>query len=142
MRLSTRGEYGVRAMVALACAYGNRPVSLNDIAEKEIISLSYLEQLIPALRKAGLVTAVRGAYGGYRLARPPEQITVGQVVRPLESIAMTNCSAPEASPECCQHRPTCTTRLLWQKVNARIAEALDSTTLADLCPKTQLLKVA
>lgn len=132
MRLSTRGEYGVRAMVALAKAYGERPVSLNELAESESISLSYLEQLFAELRKAGLVSAVRGAYGGYRLARPPEQITVGDVVRPLEPVSLTSCAEPGASRDCCTRRPDCAARGFWLSVNARLAEALDSTTLADL----------
>ena len=132
MRLSTRGEYGVRAMVALARAYGERPVSLNELAESESISLSYLEQLFAELRKAGLVSAVRGAYGGYRLAKQPEEITVGDVVRPLEPVSLTSCTDPGASRDCCTRRPDCATRVFWQSVNARLAEALDSTTLADL----------
>ena len=133
MRLSTRSEYGVRAMVALAVAFGDRPVSLNDIAEKENLSLSYLEQLIGPLRRAGLVTGVRGAYGGYRLARPPEQITVGEVMRPLESIALTDCTDPQASADCCQRSPTCPARSVWVRVRDNIAATLDATTLADLC---------
>ena len=92
-------------MVALARAYGERPVSLNELAESESISLSYLEQLFAELRKAGLVTAVRGAYGGYRLARPPEEITVGDVVRPLEPVSLTSCAEPGASRDCCTRRP-------------------------------------
>lgn len=132
MRLSSRGEYGVRAMVALARTYNGTPVSLNEIAESERISLSYLEQLIAALRRAGLVNAVRGAAGGYRLARPPEQITIGDVVRPLEPVALTNCADPSASRECCKRRPDCATRAFWLGVNAQLMEALDSTTLADL----------
>ena len=73
MRLSTRGEYGVRAMVALARRHGGPPCRDTEIAAVESISLSYLEQLVAALRRAGLVTAVRGASGGYQLARPPRR---------------------------------------------------------------------
>jgi len=134
MKLSTRGEYGLRAMVALANAYYHKgTLSLADIARQEGLSLSYLEQLIAALRRAGLVRAVRGAAGGYRLARPPDQITVGQVLRPLEPLSITECSDPQADPNCCQRRAVCTARLVWLKVSQQITATLDSTTLADLC---------
>jgi Rrf2 family cysteine metabolism transcriptional repressor len=119
-------------MVALSRAYGERPISLNELAESESISLSYLEQLFAELRKAGLVTSVRGAYGGYRLAKRPEEITVGDVVRPLEPVSLTSCTDPGASRDCCTRRPDCATRVFWQGVNARLTEALDSTTLANL----------
>lgn len=133
MRLSTRGEYGVRAMVALARRHSSRPVSLNEIADAEAISLSYLEQLAAALRRAGLVTAVRGASGGYRLARPPAEITVGDIVRPLESVSLTSCTDAEGDRECCSRRPDCATRDFWRSVNNGILASLDATTLADLC---------
>lgn len=134
MKLSTRGEYGLRAMVALANAYHKEgALSLAAIAHQEGLSLSYLEQLMATLRRAGLVQAVRGAAGGYRLARPPDQITVGQVLRPLESLSLTECSDPQAGPDCCQRRAVCTARLVWQRVGRQITDTLDSTTLADLC---------
>ena len=121
MRLSTRGEYGVRAMVALARHHGGPPVSLTEIAAAESISLSYLEQLVAALRRAGLVTAVRGASGGYQLARPPAEITIGDVVRPLESVSLTSCTDPDGGRDCCKHRPDCATRDFWRSVNAGLA---------------------
>lgn len=133
MKLSTRSEYGLRAMVALANAYNKGTLSLAAIAHQEGLPLSYLEQLIAVLRRAGLVQAVRGAAGGYRLSRPPDQITVGQVLRPLESLHLTECSDPQASPNCCRRRAVCTARLVWQKVGQQITATLDSTTLADLC---------
>ena len=132
MRLSTRGEYGVRAMVALARLYGGSPISLTEVAASETISLSYLEQLVATLRRAGLVTAVRGASGGYRLARPPSEITIGDVVRPLESVSLTSCTDTKGSRDCCKRRPDCATRDFWRSVNARLLDSLDNTTLADL----------
>src|SRR5690606_41596414 len=74
MRVSTRGEYGLRAMLELARLYGNGPIPLKQIAGRQKVSEHYLEQLMSALRKAGLVASVRGAQGGYALARPPEEI--------------------------------------------------------------------
>jgi Rrf2 family protein len=121
-------------MVALARQYGGPPLSLADIAAAETISLSYLEQLVAALRRAGLVTSVRGASGGYQLARPPSGITIGDVVRPLESIALTSCAEPDGNRDCCKRRPDCATRDFWRGVNAGLLASLDNTTLADLCP--------
>jgi len=135
MRLSTRGEYGVRAMVALAARYGAGPVSLAEIAAQEGISLSYLEQLVGPLRQAGLLESVRGAAGGYRLSREPAAITVGEVVRPLEEIALVECVDAPDKEVCCERRDTCTTRLVWERLRDSIATALDSLTLADLCPR-------
>jgi Rrf2 family cysteine metabolism transcriptional repressor len=142
MRLSTRGEYGVRAMVALARVHGSPPLSLAALAQSEGISLSYLEQLFGELRRAGLVTAARGAFGGYSLSRPPRDITVGDVVRPLESVALTNCSESDAGAECCKRSPDCATRDFWQSVNARLADALDGTTLADLAESAASAAIA
>ena len=134
MRLSTRGEYGVRAMVALARLHGGSPVALTEIAAAETISLSYLEHLVAELRRAGLVTAIRGASGGYRLARPPSQITIGEIVRPLESVSLTSCTDVVGDRDCCKRRPDCATREFWQRVNAQLQDSLNSTTLADLVP--------
>lgn len=119
-------------MVALARVHGGPPLSLAALAQSEGISLSYLEQLFGELRRAGLVTAARGASGGYSLSRPPREIRVGDVVRPLESVALTNCSDADSGPECCKRSLDCATRDFWQSVNARLADALDGTTLADL----------
>ncbi len=133
MRLSTRGEYGLRTMTSLAKFYPSGPVSLGQIARDENISLAYLEQLIGHLRRKGLVTSTRGARGGYTLARPPEQIKVGDVVRAVEGpIAPVDCVSEE-EPECkCEHQSDCRTRVVWERLRDTIAETLDSTTLADL----------
>ncbi len=132
MRLSTRGEYGVRTMVELASAYGTGPVSLGRIADSENLSLAYLEQLIAVLRREGLVESVRGAHGGYQLAMAPEKISVGDIVRALEGpIAPVDCVA-EGKEGRCGRETVCATRSVWVSVRDRIAETLDSVTLADL----------
>ncbi|MGI6037160.1 MAG: RrF2 family transcriptional regulator [Limnochordia bacterium] len=133
MRISTRGEYGVRAMFHLAMHYGQGPISLKVIAEQQEISEHYLEQLMASLRKAGLVTSVRGAQGGYELADPPEKVPVGDIIRVLEGpIAPVDCVA-ENNPDCdCNHFPDCATRVLWERLRDSMTEILDSTTLADL----------
>ena len=84
MKLSTKGKYGLRAFIDLAVCGENRPVSLNSIAERQEISISYLEQLMAKLKKAGLVKSVRGVNGGYTVARPVDEISVGDVLRALE----------------------------------------------------------
>ena len=84
MKLSTKGRYGVKAMVELAIHYGEQPLSIKSISEKQKISEYYLEQLFSPLRKAKLIKSIRGAQGGYYLSRPPEEITVAQIMNVLE----------------------------------------------------------
>ncbi|MBA7669850.1 HTH-type transcriptional regulator CymR [subsurface metagenome] len=127
MRLSTKGRYGVRAMVALALHYGEGPVSVNSISKEEGISPDYIEQLFIKLRRKGLIKSRRGPEGGFLLARPPSQIRVGDIIRGIEEpITLAPCVE-----ENCSHLKGCTTHLLWKKIANRIAEILDSTTLDD-----------
>jgi len=132
LRLSTRGEYGLRAMLDLALHYGQGPIALKQIAERQGISEHYLEQLMGGLRKAGLVTSARGAQGGYQLAAPPDQLTTGQVLRALEgNLEIRFDDGGPLGGE--RHQlPRYGTRHLWQALSQRIADLLDSTTLADL----------
>ncbi len=134
MRLSARVEYGVRAIAVLALHDQSGPLSLREIARSEEISYQFLEQIFPDLRKAGLVGSVRGARGGYYLARPPEQINVGDIVRAVEGpIAPVNCLAANGNREPCCHRgEACRTRHVWEKLRDRINEVLDSVFLDDL----------
>ncbi len=133
MRLSTRGHYGLKAMFDLALHYGAGPVSLKSVAERQNISGYYLEQLMAALRKGGLVKSVRGAQGGYVLARPPDEINVGDVIRILEGpIAPVECVSELKVAECDQ-ADRCITRTVWEKVRDGIARVMDSISLADMC---------
>lgn len=133
LKLSTRGEYGLRAMVDLALRYGKGPITLKSVAERQEISEPYLEQLIAVLRKASLVKSVRGAQGGYCLIREPGKITVGEVIRALEGpIAPVDCVS-EDNPESCSRAENCLTKVIWERVRDSIADVLDSFTLADLC---------
>ncbi len=133
MRFSTRGRYGTRAMHVLARYYGQGPVPLRKIARDQGISEAYLEQLVSEMRKAGLVKSVRGSQGGYMLARPPEKVTVGDVVRVLEGpIAPTECVANENGGETCRLSPECVSRRVWERVRDSMQEVLDSVTLADM----------
>lgn len=135
LQVSTKGEYGVRIMVDLARHYGERPRSLTDIAQAELLPLAYLEQLIKLLREAEppLVASTRGAHGGYQLTRAPEQITMGDVVRVLEGpIAPMICATEGEMSQMCSFLASCRTHYLWAKLRDVVAQTLDSMTLADL----------
>lgn len=133
MKVSTRGEYGVRAMVALAHHYGDGPMSIAEIARQSSVPPAYLEQLIAPLRRADLVMSKRGARGGYVLARGPEHIRVGDVYRVMEGpVAPMDCVSEDIADQTCPLIDGCETRPVWLKVRDSIIEALDSTTLADL----------
>ena len=132
MKLSTKGRYGLKAIVDLATEYdaGTR-LSIAQLSERQGISYAYLEQLIAVLKKAGLVTASRGAQGGYTLARAPEAISVGEVLKALEgSTALVDCVGTEGSD--CGNVCTCAARPLWLKLQRRIDDVLDSTTIRDM----------
>lgn len=133
MKVSTRGEYGVRAMVALAHYHGSKPVALTTIAKDSHVPAPYLEQLIAPLRRAGLVESKRGAQGGYQLARPPADIRVGEIYRVMEGpIAPMDCVSEDEADQTCPLIPNCETRPVWLSVRDSIIGAIDSITLADL----------
>ncbi|MBM7855016.1 Rrf2 family protein [Desulfohalotomaculum tongense] len=140
MKLSTKGHYGLKAMYDLALHYGNDPIPLKTVAERQRLSENYLEQLIATLRRAGLVKSVRGAQGGYILARSPEDITVGDVIRVLEGpIAPLECVSEEYLGDCDQFH-YCISRNVWTKVRDSIVEVLDSISLADMCREAEEIK--
>ncbi len=136
MKLSTKGKYGVKALFELAMYEGTGPVSLKSIAERQGLSEHYLEQLAAPLRKAGLITSVRGAQGGYVLSRPSSQITVGDVIRVLEGpIGFTDCSEEgHPAPDCAAD---CTLHGVWEKVTRQIVAVIDSISLADLVEQSK-----
>ena len=132
MRLSAKGRYAVMAMADLARHGGERAVCLADIAERQEISLAYLEQLFARLRRSGLVTSVRGPGGGYRLARPAEDISVGSVVAAVdEPLHATRCDA-ESGVGCLSKGDRCATHHLWQALGDEIEQFLEGVTLADV----------
>lgn len=133
MKVSTRGEYGVRAMVALAKNYGNGPMSIAAISRASSIPTAYLEQLIGPLRRAELVESKRGAQGGYLLARAPELIRIGDVYRVMEGpVAPMDCVSEDESQQTCPLIDGCETRPVWLRMRDAITDALDSITLQDL----------
>lgn len=132
MKLSTKGRYGVKAMLDLSIHSAESHIALKSIAERQDISEHYLEQLIATLRKAGLVKSVRGAQGGYMLAQEPSQITIGEILRVLEgSLAPVDC-VTENDPLECQNSSKCVTQKIWIKVRDSINQVVDSITLQDL----------
>ncbi len=137
MKLSTKGRYGLRAMIDLALNSETADaVCIQSIAERQHISESYLEQLVRKLRTAGLVNSVRGAGGGYQLARPASEISVGDVLRACEgSIEAVSCGGGAASGDTassCDQAEKCVTRIVWTRVNAAIEDAVDGITLDQL----------
>jgi Rrf2 family cysteine metabolism transcriptional repressor len=134
MKVSTRVHYGLRAMTELARSYRDgRLLSISEIARSEDLPLAYLEQLVGELRRAGLVEGTRGVRGGYRLAREPERITVGDVYRVLEGeVAPVECTAEDYLPGTCTRENECLSRSIWERVQQAILAVLDSTTLEDL----------
>lgn len=132
MKLSTRGRYGLKAMFQLSLYYGEGPIPLKQIADKQGLSENYLEQLFSILRKEGLVKSVRGAQGGYMLSREPKGITVGQVLRCLEgNMAPSDCVIDGEEIEC-EREEICVTKLVWIKIKDSIDEVIDSITLQDM----------
>lgn len=123
MKISTKGRYGLTIMMDLAKHYGKGPVPLKSIAERHSLSEHYLEQLVAPLRNAGLVRSIRGAYGGYKLTRSPEEISAGDVIRVLEGPISLVEFTDEDDPA---------RRDLWKRIRDTIAHELDSTTLAHL----------
>lgn len=140
MKVSTRGEYGVRAMVALAHHFGDGPMSIADIARSSSVPAAYLEQLIAPLRRANLVQSKRGAHGGYVLARAPEDVLIGEIYRVMEGpVAPMDCVSENLADQTCPLIDNCETRPIWLRMRDSIIDVLDSTTLADLiAPSTKV----
>ena len=139
MRLTTKGRYAVTAMLDLAIHHDGGPVTLADIARRQGISLSYLEQLFALLRKRGLVTSIRGSGGGYRLGREADGIAVVDVIAAVdESVDATRCGGREN----CQGEERCLTHDLWQDLSKQIYDFLSAIDLAQLVERQRVREVA
>lgn len=133
MKLSARTQYGTRALLDLALQQGEGPVLLKDIARRQQVSLSYLEHLIAPLIAAGILKSTRGVRGGVRLAKPPGEIKLSEVVLLLEeSIAPVECIN---NPETCTRSELCATRDIWSELKKVMDEVLESTTLQNLAER-------
>ena len=140
MKLSTKGRYGLRAMIDLASHEEEGAVSIASISERQNISESYLEQLVRPLRKAGFIESVRGAGGGYVLAKPADSISVGDVLRVLEGgLEAVTCSVNEGLGGC-DAADFCVTRFVWQRINEGITNAVDSISLGELVQQSRQLE--
>jgi Rrf2 family protein len=142
MRLSKRGEYGLRAMINLANAQKHSPgvmVQIKDISEQEKIPTKYLEQILLALKNAGLLNSKMGIGGGYHLAKAPEQINLGQIIRVLDGpLAPIRCVSQMAYEPCgCPDERTCGLRMVMGDVRNAIANILENTTLADVTERVE-----
>ncbi|MCL4501908.1 MAG: Rrf2 family transcriptional regulator [Deltaproteobacteria bacterium] len=130
MKLSARSRYGTRLMVDMAQHYHDGPIRLTNVAERQGISVKYLEQIIIPLKKADYIRSVRGPKGGHILARPPEEITVGEIVALLEEGAsFVKCSDQD---EACERSSTCLTRRLWKEAAQTMFDKLYAITLAEV----------
>ena len=132
MRISTKGRYGLRAMIDLAIHYSEGQITLSSIAERQEISESYLEQLLNTLKKAGLVSSTRGHQGGYILTKDPEEITIFSIVEVLEgTLAPVHCIDKSRVLEC-KRKDICVTKGIWDKVRNSICSVLEAITLKEL----------
>lgn len=132
MKLSTKGQYGLKAMIALGGYAKDEYIPLKEIAASVNVSENYLEQLIALLRKAGYVESRRGAQGGYKLAADPKDISVGQILRALEgSLAPTSCSCEDNLSQCTNH-DKCVTQDVWIRIRDGINDVVDSIILEEL----------
>jgi Rrf2 family transcriptional regulator, iron-sulfur cluster assembly transcription factor len=135
MKLSTRSRYGTRLLLDMAQHYNQGPIQLGDIAKRQDISVKYLEQIIIPLKKAHLVESVRGPKGGHILAKPPQEINLGEIVALLEeSGSLAECSENAAI---CRRADSCPTRSIWKEASQAMFDKLKSITLADLVEKAR-----
>ena len=135
MKLSTRSRYGTRMMIDLAEHFDEGPVHIGDISKRQDISVKYLEQLIIPLKKGEFIKSIRGPKGGHMLAKSPEKITIGEIVRLLEGgFALTGCVG---NPDECQRSSGCPTRSVWEEATKAMYDKLNSVTLKEMIEKRQ-----
>lgn len=131
MKISTKGRYALRLMLDLALNNNGEPVQIKDISVRQDISNKYLEQIVSALNKAGMVRSIRGPQGGYMLAKKPEDYTVGSILRVMEG-SMAPVSCLEFEENTCPRESACATLMVWKKLDEAIKGVIDGITLADL----------
>lgn len=140
MRLTTKGRYAVTAMLDLAFHSEVKPVTLTDIATRQTISLSYLEQLFACLRKANMVSGVRGPGGGYKLSRNPKDISIAQIIAAVdEQIDSTKCGSKKS---CKKNDERCLTHDLWMGLSTQIRDYLEGISLAEILTREPLSELA
>lgn len=143
MKLSTKGRYGLRAVLDLAVHADEEAVALSQIAERQSISMNYLEQLIAKLKKAGIVISIRGAQGGYKLAAPAEEISVGAILRALEgNLNPVDCSEVTNGDGICSNSDSCVTKYVWKRISDSINDAVDTIKLSELVEESHKVQAA
>ena len=141
MKLSTKGRYGLRAIVDIAVLGEKEPAAVSAISERQDISIRYLEQLLSKLKKAGLVKSIRGAQGGYVLAGNAEDISVGDVLRALEGdLTPVDCTELTDTEETCSGSKYCVTKTVWKRINDSIAKTVDSIYLDELADEARAVQ--
>lgn len=141
MKLSTKGRYGLRAVLDLAMNGKNEAVALSGIAERQDISISYLEQLIAKLKKAGIVNSIRGAQGGYILAKEPEEISVGDILRALEGdLNPVDCAEIIGKGSSCTGADLCVTKYVWMRISDSINNTVDTMKLSELINESEKIR--
>ena len=138
MKISTKGRYSVRLMYDLAIHNTGEYITIKSIAKRQEISVKYLEQIISILNKAGFVKSIRGAQGGYKLAREPKDITIGMILRLTEgSLSTVLCLDDEQNQ--CKRALECPTLFIWQKINDTVNNIVDNITLEDIINRDKQL---
>lgn len=133
MKLSTRGQYGLRALVDIAVHSEEGPVAISVISVRQNVTVRYLEQLLPKLKKTGIIKSIRGAQGGYLLSADPESVSVGDVLRILEGdMNLVDCAGLIGQGEECKGSKYCVTKTVWKRINDSIQETVDSISLREL----------
>lgn len=142
MKLSLRGEYALRALVVLGLNYGQQVVRIQTISEKQNIPKRFLEQILNDLKSAGVVESRRGIAGGYRLSKPPEQITLALVIRHIEGpLAPVSCVSENYYARCsCPNEDLCAIRSIMKEVRDAIVAILEGVTVAELCQRAKKLQ--
>ncbi len=139
MKVSTKGDYGIRALIELTHHYGEtRPMQSSEIASRQNVPESYLEQLLTTLRRAGFIRSVRGPQGGHALIRDPRELRVSEVIEALEGSIMPSDCLDESSQ--CSRSGGCAQRDMWEAVREAILNVLDNTTIAELAERDRVVQ--
>ena len=143
MRLSTKSRYGVRALFDIAYHAEEAPAQIKTISRRQGITPRYLEQIFQKLKRAGIVKSIRGPRGGYYLARKPEEIAVGDVIRAMEeTIGPVFCARPaKGRSRKCRHESKCVAQVIWREAGQRLGDYLDSVSLAQMCGMARGMRI-
>ena len=143
MRLSTKSRYGVRALFDIAYHAEEAPAQIKTISRRQGITPRYLEQIFQKLKRAGIVKSIRGPRGGYYLARKPEEVAVGDVIRAMEeTIEPVFCARPpKGRSRKCRRESKCVAQVIWREAGQRLGDYLDSVSLAQMCGMARGMRI-